>query len=151
MKKVMMALAMCLLYIPAARAATTLTVSLTYTYSTTGAVDTSKAPAAFPGCTTTLTTNCITGFNVYDTTTTRTLIGTVPNSSNPSGQQTMTDAFIPATYAAGSHTIVATTAYKDANGAAQESTDSSPFTFTVPVVANPGAPSVTVTVTVNTQ
>lgn len=130
-------------------ASTSLTVTASYTYSATGSLDTTQTPPAFPACSSTVTANCITGFNIYDVTSTKTLIGTIPNAASPSGKQTVSDTFIK-TYAPGTYQIDATCAYKDANGNAAEGPASASVPFTVNATAVPGAPTITVTVTVTT-
>lgn len=149
MKKLVCILAFLLLAVPAF-GSTSLTVNATYVYSATGALDTTQTPPAFPACSSTVTTNCITGFNVYDVTSTKTLIGTIPNSTTPTGKQNVSDTFVK-TYTPGNYSIDATCAYKDANGNAAEGPASSPVPFTVNAAAVPGSPSITVTVTVTTN
>lgn len=122
--------------------ATTLTVSLGYTYSSSGQVDSSND---YPACSATVTTNCVTGFNVYDTTgSTPVLIGKIPNASTPTGSQTVIGTFTLSNPTYGSHTAVATTAYIGPSGTAAESADSAPATFTI----NPGAPNAPAAITI---
>lgn len=111
-----------------------LTVTLTYTYSSTGTVDASNN---YPPCSATVTKLCVSGFNIYDVTTGRVLIGTIVGPTAASGQQTLVQD-LPlnnATY--GTHTAVATAAYNDASGASLESADSLSTTF----IVNPAAPN----------
>lgn len=115
--------------------ATTVNVSLSYTYSATAAVDSSND---YPACTATVTTNCVTGFNIYDTTgSTPVLIGKISNAATPSGLQTVTQTFTLSNPTYGTHTAVATTAYIGPSGTAAESADSAPQSFTI----NPAAPN----------
>jgi hypothetical protein len=118
--------------------ATSLTISLTYTYSTTGSID---ANNNYPACTQAVTTNCITGFNVYDTTgSTPALIAKLPNASPASGTVGIIQTVTLTGPTPGTHTAVARTAYIGADGTAAESVDSAPTTFVIPAPA-PSAPA----------
>ena len=120
--------------------ATTVSGALSYTYSATSQVD---ANNNWPACTATITTECVTGFNVYDTTgSTPVLLGKVPNSQTPSGAQTMTFTFTATGLAYGTNTAVETTAYIGSGGTSAESADSAPATFTVPAPGSPGPPAI---------
>jgi hypothetical protein len=106
--------------VAAAQAPTQLAVSLQFIYG------------SWPVCTATVTTNCIAGFNIYDTTTTKTLIGTLPNPASPSGTVTVIgNLTFPSVPALGSHIAVASTAYVDSLGNKGESAASAPAPFQV--------------------
>jgi len=118
--------------------ASTLTISLTYTYSTTSTIDSNND---YPACTSTITTNCVTGFNVYDTTgSTPVLLVKLPNASPASGTVTVIGSATLNSPTPGTHTAVATTAYIGDNGTAAESAYSASTTFIIAAPA-PAAPA----------
>lgn len=118
--------------------ATTLNVTLTYTYSSTNSIDSAND---YPPCTGSVTTNCVTGFNIYDTTnSTPVLLGKVPNPSPASGTVSASGSIPLTNPTPGTHTAVARTAYIGQGGTAAESADSAPATFQIQAVA-PGAPA----------
>ena len=95
-----------------------------------------------------MTTGCVTGFNIYDVTSGNTvLLGTVPNGSNPSGQQIVTSILTLDNPTIGTHTIYARAAYVGSNGVHAESTNSPTATFTV----NAAAPNAPLAVTVKAK
>lgn len=109
--------------------AATLQISLGYTYSTTASIDSSND---YPACTATITTSCVSGFNIYDTTSsTPVLLGKVPNASPASGPTTVVGSITLTNPTPGNHTAVARTAYIDSGGQAAESADSAPATFQI--------------------
>jgi len=114
--------------------ATSLSVTLNYTYSTSTSVD---SAGDYPPCTSTITKNCVTGFNVYDTTnSTPVLLGKVPNPSVASGTEQASSTLTMTNPTPGTHTAIARTAYIGSGGTAAESVDSAPANFQI----NPQAP-----------
>jgi hypothetical protein len=118
--------------------ATTLNITLTYTYSSTTSIDSGNN---YPACAGSVMVNCITGFNIYDTTNSSpVLLGKVPNPSSPSGTVSASTTLTLTNPTPGTHTAVARTAYVGSGGTAAESVDSAPATFQIQATA-PGAPA----------
>jgi len=99
---------------------------------------------AFANCSATVTANCLAGYNLYDTTNGRTKLNStvipVPAGAMPTTLVTYTLGPYPNL---GSRTIVATEAYVDGFGTAQESADSNTAAFIVKP-ASPASLSITV-------
>jgi len=124
--------------------ATTLDVTMTYTYSSTTSIDSGNN---YPACTGSVTVNCVTGFNIYDTTkSTPVLLGKVPNPSPASGTTSASATLTLTNPTPGSHTAVARTAYIGGGGTAAESVDSAPATFQIQAIAPVAPASLTITV-----
>ncbi|MDE1940610.1 MAG: hypothetical protein KGI66_00635 [Patescibacteria group bacterium] len=118
--------------------AATLTVQLTYTYSTTTTVD---ANGNWPACSATVKSTCINGFKVYQSDVTPFVaVGTINNAATPSGTQTFSQDLTDSSLSYGAHAIEATTLYIDSSGAAKETT----YSASAPFVYDAGVPATVV-------
>lgn len=116
--------------------AATVTVKATYTFSATNTVD---ASGNWPACSATITSTCVSGFKVYDSTTsTYSVIGILNTPTTPSGTQTFQQNFTDNTLTYGSHSAVATTMYVDSSGATKETAYSAPTNY----VYSAGTPAI---------
>src|SRR5579875_2971647 len=126
--------------------AATVSGTLQYTYASGPQPDSNNN---WPACSTSITTECVTGFKVYDITNSSSplVIGSLLNANNPTGTQTLSFQFTVNNYAYGQHTLVATTVAVNATGGAIESAYSAATIATYAAPSAPGAPAaLTVTI-----
>ena len=87
--------------------------------------------SVFPVCTVTVTANCAIGYNVYDTTATRTKLNAAVIPIPVGATATTQDPFTSVFTRLGTSTVVATELYKDFSGAQKETGDSIPLSFQI--------------------
>jgi hypothetical protein len=105
--------------------AATITANLTVTYSTSSTVDSSNH---WPACSATVTTFCIAGFDLFDTTSGKTLLFQIANATTASGTQTIIQTNTVTPFSYGTHTFVVDISYVGSSGPAVDGQDSLPTT-----------------------